>query len=267
METLSREIIDKAVEYGALLAGVVNVEDLKKSPSHTIIGKMPPYDVEGTQEVEGRKRMEVTWPEGMKTAVVLAGDHPDDQPQLDWWVKGEKGGTKGNMIMMVIVSKLVKWLEEAKGIKSEKLPYHIEHGAVFMKDTAVMGGLGCIGKNNILVTRNYGPRLRLRVFTIDYELPTIGEIDFDPCADCKEYCKKACPQNAFGDMTYTPEEYGQKILPGRIGNYDRIKCNVQMEIDIANFDEVQIEGQAEPTTRVKYCRKCESACPVGFSIN
>ncbi len=263
MENLSKEIIDKAIEYGALLAGVVNVEDLKKSPSHTIVGKMPPFEGEGTKEAEGRKRLEVTWPEGMKTAIVLAGDHPDDQPQLDWWVRGGKGGTKGNLIMMRIVSKLVKWLEDTKGIKSEKLPYFIEHGAVFMKDTAVLGGLGCIGKNNILVTRDHGPCLRLRVFMIDYELPSTGAIDFDPCADCKEYCRKVCPQNAFGEKTYSPEEYGQKELPGRNGVFDRIKCNYQMEIDNANLEEVQIKGQAEPTIRVKYCRKCELACPVG----
>ncbi len=103
MENLSKEIIDKVIEYGALLAGVVNVEDLKKSPSHTIVGKMPPFEGEGTKEAEGRKRLEVTWPEGMKTAIVLAGDHPDDQPQLDWWVRGGKGGTKGNLIMMRVV--------------------------------------------------------------------------------------------------------------------------------------------------------------------
>jgi len=263
MENLSNEIIDKAIEYGALLAGVVNVEDLKKSPSHTIAGKMPPFEGEGTKEVEGRKRLEVTWPEGMKTAIVLAGDHPDDQPQLDWWVRGGEGGTKGNLIMMRIVSKLVEWLEDTKGIKSEKLPYFIEHGAVFMKDTAVLGGLGCIGRNNMLVTRDHGPRLRLRVFMIDNELLSIGAIDFDPCADCEEYCRKACPQHAFGEKTYSLEEYGQKELPGRNGVFDRIKCNYQMEIDNANFEEVQYGGQAESTIRVKYCRKCELACPVG----
>jgi epoxyqueuosine reductase len=98
---------------------------------------------------------------------------------------------------------------------------------------------------------------------IDYELPSTGAIDFDPCEDCQEYCRKACPQNAFGEKTFFLEEYGQKELPGRNGVFDRVKCNYQMEIDNANYEEVQIEGQAEPTTRVKYCRKCELTCPVG----
>jgi len=50
-----------------------------------------------------------------------------------------------------------------------------------LKDAAVLAGLGCIGKNNLLLTPEYGSRVRLRAFTIDLVLPSTGPLPFDPC--------------------------------------------------------------------------------------
>ena len=63
---------------------------------------------------------------------------------------------------MDINSKLAKWIEKELSYQTFKLPYHFENGGVFLKDAAVMAGLGCIGKNNLFVSQIYGPRLRLR---------------------------------------------------------------------------------------------------------
>jgi epoxyqueuosine reductase len=46
-------------------------------------------------------------------------------------------------------------------------------------------------------------------------------------------------------------------LPGRDGAYDRERCNVRMEKDIAKST---AGGIPEP---IRYCRRCEFACPVG----
>ncbi|MEA3231699.1 MAG: hypothetical protein U9Q05_08095 [Thermodesulfobacteriota bacterium] len=59
------------------------------------------------------------------------------------------------------------WLEKEKGITAEKLPYHIESGGIFLKDAAALAGLGCIGKNNMLVLMKYGPRVRLRALLLN----------------------------------------------------------------------------------------------------
>lgn len=59
-----------------------------------------------------------------------------------------------------------------------KLPYHIEHGGVYMKDAAVLAGLGRMGKHNMLITPRYGPRLRLRVMLTEADLPSMGMITF-----------------------------------------------------------------------------------------
>ena len=261
---LSREIVVKAKTFGADLAGIARVEDLKQSPSHTISEKLPEFVGVGTKSVEGRKRGIVQWPENAISAIVIAIAHPPEDPEMDWWVKGlSAGNTAGNRLLMSVVKKLAEWLEQELGIRSFKLPYYIEHGAVYMKDTAVMAGLGCIGKSNLLITPRFGPRQRLRVMLIDTDLPSTGPIDFDPCIGCPMPCLKACPQHAFSRKIYTKEAYGIEELPGRSGVYSRLQCARQMDIDRANVEAIEIEGQAAMGKRVKYCRECELACPVG----
>ncbi len=263
-ERLSQAIIAKAKALGADLAGIVRLEDLKRSPSHAISEKMVEFHGVGTKSVAGRKRGIVRWPEGARCAVVIALAHPAQQPELDWWVTGSfSGNTAGNQQLMATIKRLADWLERAMGILSFKLPYHIEHGAVYMKDTAVLAGLGCIGKNNLLITPQHGPRQRLRVMLIDSELPSTGPIAYDPCRNCPMPCRRACPRHAFSQKIYTQAEYGTDTLPGRSGVYSRLQCNRQMEIDIANAEAIEIEGQAVMGRRVAYCRECELTCPVG----
>jgi epoxyqueuosine reductase len=263
-EKLSRSIIDQAKAFGADLAGIASVEDLRQSPSHQISERMPEFEGVGTKPVEGRKRGVVQWPDGAKSAIVLAVEHSPEKPELDWWVTGiSAGNTAGNKLLMSTFDKLADWLKLEMGNHSFKLPYHIEHGAIYMKDAAVLAGLGCIGKNNILVTPQFGPRQRLRVMLTDADLPSTGVMVYDPCADCPLPCRDACPQKAFAETIYTREEYGLDKLPGRSGVYNRVRCNREMDINNAAHEMIAIEGQEKPAKRVKYCRKCELACPVG----
>ena len=264
LSELVRLINDQANKFGADLVGVASVEDLKHSPSHEIIGKMPEFNGVGTKDVEGRKRGAVKWPEGAISAIVIAVEHPPEKPEMDWWITGASAGnTAGNRLLMGTVSDLAAWLEKEQGIQCFKLPYHIEHGGVYMKDAAVLAGLGCIGKNNLLVTPQYGPRVRLRVLLTDADLPSTGAADFNPCEGCHVPCRKACPQAAFAERIYFSKEYGQNELPGRSGVYNRLVCNLQMVIDESDSEEVKTDNRENPKKQIKYCRKCELACPVG----
>ena len=51
---------------------------------------------------------------------------------------------------------------EELGINALSLPYQIEFGGTFLKDSAVLAGLGVIGKHNLLVTPEFGSDLRLQ---------------------------------------------------------------------------------------------------------
>ena len=228
---VSSAILHKAKELEANLVGIARVADLKSAPSFTFAPKMPRAG-EGIGILKtdsGLKPGEAAWPDNARSMVVIAIPHPEDEPEMDWWF-GHKV-PPGNRILANICRKLCLWIERTFGIHTVHLPYHVEKGGTFLKDAAVMAGLGCIGKNNILVTPEYGPRVRLRALTVDADLFATGPRQFDPCKACKEFCRRACPQKAFDSRLYTPEDYGQNNFPGRDGTYSRPVCNMQMEQD------------------------------------
>jgi len=260
---ITSQIIEKASEFGASLAGIANVEAVKRSPSHLLYGKLKEDKTVGNIETGETNPWEIVWPENAKSVIVIAVWHPEKEPELDWWRDGYTGGTHGNRILMSINSKLSEWMEAEKGIASTQLPYHIEHGGIFLKDAAVMAGLGCIGKNNMVVTPQYGPRVRLRAMLTDVVLPGTGPIDFDPCEECGMPCQSVCPQEAFQNKIYLEKQFGLAMLPARTGVYSRNLCNVQIERDDENSEKIVVERPDEPGKLVKYCRRCELACPVG----
>lgn len=54
------------------------------------------------------------------------------------------------------------------------------------KFAAVYAGIGWIGKNDLLITQKYGPRVRLSAILIDFNLPTGKPIEHSKCDDeCK----------------------------------------------------------------------------------
>jgi epoxyqueuosine reductase len=236
-DRISMDILQKAVEFGASLAGFASVQDLKKSPTHGIYDKSPYY--------EGYSGLE--WPEEPKTVLVLALEHRSDEPELDWWSEDIPGRTPGNRILMKISRKLKKWLKEEHDINAEPLPYPVEKGGIFLKDAAVLAGLGIIGKNNLLITPEYGPRVRLRALFLDEVLEPTRLQNFSPCAECDRPCFAACPENAFSS-----------------GKYLVSSCEPEMQRNRDYLVEVagDVVGIDSSCVVEKFCRACEFACPV-----
>lgn len=77
-------------------------------------------------------------------------------------------------------------------------------GAVSHKLTANLAGHGWIGKNCLLVTPKYGPRVRLSTILTDAPLEP-GEPIQNGCGDCEE-CVNVCPTKAFTGVPFNPSE-------------------------------------------------------------
>jgi epoxyqueuosine reductase len=259
---ISGQIVARAKSLGASLAGIADAGLLKQSPSHIIYPRMEQnLGVGAGETLEDIEPGQIVWPPNAKAVVVIAVEHKKDEPQLDWW--DGQAGTRGNRILIQINDNLSAWIQEKFGIKTHRLPYYVEKGGIFLKDAAVMAGLGCIGKNNLLVTPEFGPRIRLRAMILEAEVEPTGPVQFDPCDGCSEPCRHACPQNAFSDTVFSSVEMGMLTLPGRNGSYSRTTCNIQMETDIADAESLPAEGPEGAGKRIKYCRRCEFACIAG----
>ncbi|BBO67663.1 hypothetical protein DSCA_15930 [Desulfosarcina alkanivorans] len=269
---LAAEIIKMAQAFGADLAGFADVESLQRSPSHRMHAKLPRYELDSDNgsadsvyAVSEEKRSpagKVAFPKAAKTVLITAIGHPEDTPALDYWRNPFPGGTEGNLRLIRINEKIIRWLKESENITGVQIPYAIEQGGLYLKDAAVMAGLGVIGKNNLLITPQLGPRVRLRAMALPVVLPATGPSDVDPCAFCDGPCRRVCPQGAFGEKVYSSMDYGQTELPARDGVYARATCKMEMDKDRGDADFIPIEGGA--TMRVvAHCRACEFACPVG----
>jgi len=286
---LTEKIIDKAKSLGASVAGVARVDDLKESPSHLILSKIGMnLDVPWQEIKDEIASCQVDWPRDAQSVVVIGVAHSILEPELDWW---DGKGTPGNRILIRINKELSEWIENEYGCTTYKLPYLIEKGGIFLKDAAVMAGLGCVGKNNMVITPEYGPRIRFRALLLNRKAQSTGPLDFLPCAGCDQPCRTACPVSAFENTVYSAAELGQSILPGTDGTYDRVTCNLKMGQDIDHAvqamqtkEEEQQEirqsidefeegakgdrtGDNEPLYCVKYCRECELSCPVGIEMD
>ncbi len=282
---LTEKMVQKAKSLGATIAGITNVESLRGSPSHQIYPKIGMNLKVNWQDAKyDVKPDEVAWPADAVSVVVIGVEHHAAKPELDWW---DGKGTPGNRILIQINNKLSEWIENTFSIKTYKLPYFVSKGGIFLKDTAVIAGLGCIGKNNLVITPGYGPRIRFRALLLNRRAEVTGPLEFNPCKGCEQPCRKACPVKAFQNTVYSTDALGQSLLPGINGTYDRVTCNVKMDKDIqeavvsipANdqehqevlqamdeFEEgvkVKPQSDSQPYYCVKYCRRCELACPVG----
>lgn len=254
---IEKQIIETAIENGASLAGIANAEALKSSPSHVIYTKMGDYQGIGTvRDGDTLPAHQLfNWPDSAISVLVIGLSHPKNQPELDWW---DGRGTPGNRMLIDIMKRTRHQIENRLKISTRELHYYVEKGGVFLKDAAVLAGLGRIGKNNMLVTPSYGPRIRLRALFLAAEIEPTGPADFDPCADCNIYCRRVCPEHAMDEKLAVFEFISDsESLPARDGAYSRERCNIRMEKDVA---ESRSSGEQHP---IKYCRKCEFVCPAG----
>jgi len=218
----NHKLLALALHTGASLAGIANADILRMSPSHQDTSRQ-------------------TMPKATRAVLVLALHHPRRLPELDYW--GGKGDTRGNLSLIKMAKDIARQAESDLDICALPLEYPATDQGTFLKDAAAIAGMGVIGKNNLLITPEYGPRVRLRALALQIEVPpTERRADFDPCSPCAMPCRMICPQAAFAS-----------------NRYDRSMCEIQMRLD----ESAPLKAAAAAGYIVSYCRKCELACPIG----
>jgi epoxyqueuosine reductase len=225
------EIAARAISLGASLVGAAPVQALLRSPSH----RLDPVD----------RRWRVA-----ESVLVLALAHTDGQPEMDWW-DNRRGRTPGNRLLIETGRGMIHWMGKAYGAEAREMPYQARRGGVFLKDAAVLAGLGAMGKNNLLITPGYGPRVRLRALLLNRPVQGTGPLaDFAPCDGCDGPCLRACPRDAFHGGAYRIDQ-----------------CRLQMRKNEIDKIVIRMPVIGMPAkSKTAYCRECELSCPVGTEI-
>lgn len=109
------------------------------------------------------------------------------------------------------------YLEE-NGFKAIPIPASQSTGelkAAFPhKTAATRAGLGWIGKNCLLVTREYGPRVRLGTVITNAELKTGMPVNESECGKC-DMCVRNCPSLSLKNSLWTPGMPREEIVDAR----------------------------------------------------
>ena len=121
-----------------------------------------------------------------------------------------------------------------------------------LKTAAVRCGLGCQGKNTLLITPNHGPRIRLISVLTTAELDIDEPYKEDLCGEC-EKCIIACPTKAL-------EPY--KIKINRCMTYAAEKPHAQDVPDDVRKIERRLIQRPTPNSYIE-CTTCIEACPIG----
>jgi len=113
------------------------------------------------------------------------------------------------------------------------------------KMVATRAGLGWIGKTDLFISREFGPRLRLVSILTNTPLSSQKEaIDRSLCGKCR-ICVDICPANAAKDMLWDTETDRDEF-------FDAHKCRAQCR----EF------GRTRLNSDILVCGICVSACPI-----
>lgn len=112
------------------------------------------------------------------------------------------------------------------------------------KYAATRAGLGWYGKNDVLITERYGPRVRLSAILADAPLEYGEPIDESRCPDDCFKCVEVCPCHALKGVKWSAARQRSELV-------DYQRCNRMRSAFIPKLG------------RKSACGLCLAACPFG----
>ncbi|MFX1481478.1 MAG: hypothetical protein ACFFCI_25650 [Promethearchaeota archaeon] len=166
--------------------------------------------------------------------VIIIGIHLYDII-LDAWSKSEEIGKNVQFADSILQNYChsIRRLLIKRGYEAKIITYN---PGLYLKDAAALAGMGPIGKNNMLITKEYGSQVRLRAIATSAPL-NVGKPIFESeyCEDCN-ICIDSCPAEAFST-----------------GKYEKEPC---LKYNYANWEVLSDYS-------VIWCNICIESCPIG----
>lgn len=135
-----------------------------------------------------------------------------------------------------------KLAENVDGEKGARFAWYVDYGPMLERSYAAKAGLGYIGKNTMLINRDYGSWIFLSeiLTTVELEFDNPKLVDHGHCGDCR-LCIEACPTGAILDswninskkcISYLTIERPEKIHPRLAGqiNSNIFGCDICQEV-------------------------------------
>jgi epoxyqueuosine reductase len=171
---------------------------------------------------------------------------------LNYFPRSVQGGSRipviskyayGEDYHFVIKNKLEKLFDYIHTINPKvKGKICVDSSPLLEKAWAREAGLGWVGKNSLIITKEYGSFIFLGEIILDIELDYNEPFQKDNCGSC-DLCIKACPTSAIND--------NRTINAG--------KCISWLTVE--NKKEIPAEFRKNLRNRVFGCDICQDVCP------
>lgn len=154
--------------------------------------------------------------------------------------------------LMVEMGNMAEFIKSTLEWEDEKtIPDYYETLAVEFphKTAATRSGLGWIGKTDLLISHDFGPRIRLVTILTDRELETGIPVEESQCGECV-ICVDKCPADAATGKSWSAGMQRKEL-------YDAYKCRIKAK-ELA---------KARIGLDEAICGICVAVCPKGMSQN
>ncbi|MBQ3685623.1 MAG: epoxyqueuosine reductase [Candidatus Methanomethylophilaceae archaeon] len=247
---LKEELRELAMKNDFQLFGVADLGMVEETPFPEGRGLQRPSEV----MPEARSLIilgKVLWDEGMNLSVSSAG-------QADF----SGGGTLEYYNFYYNLVENLAWRfssEMSARYRARAVPTVTIH----LKVSAMLAGLGWIGHNTLVITPDYGPRVRWVGVLTDMELEPDRPFDEDLCAKqekCRERdrCVRACPYKAIIPGPSQGVEPGKKV--------DQEMCVVMHVFDPKPTEEYERHIRRVTPRGMMECTLCNLSCPYGDRV-
>jgi epoxyqueuosine reductase QueG len=154
-----------------------------------------------------------------------------------------------NAALDTVTARLVKWINQrgfsAFGVPASQIVDNTNLlGSISHKAVARMAGIGWQGKSLLIVSPQYGPRIRLSTLLTDMPLSADTPLK-NRCGTCAE-CTKACPASAIKN----------------VGTNDRYESR-EDALCLGRCVEQTLRFKACPDIGAQVCGVCVKVCPFG----
>ena len=183
------------------------------------------------------------------SALVIAVPYGKQLTPEDYTEEKFEEGIHGARDVMEEVLAEIEGLLQERGVRYWEAPLAQENEtelkALFSyKTAAARAGIGWFGKNDVIITERYGPRIRLAAILIDGEFEYGEPITEGRCPEDCTRCVDACPCKALKNRQWN-------ITLDRSEIIDYQKCNRMRSAFIPKLG------------RKSACGRCFAACPFG----
>ena len=163
-------------------------------------------------------------------------------------VRGRRRWSKLAYEVVVARSALLALALRDRGARAMPLVFENSAAIIDLRRAAVAAGLGAIGKNELVISPTFGPRIRFGAVFTDLALEFDRPLDTYPCSSCSR-CWGACPSGALGPA-----------------GFDRSRCLAEFAPSPEMLAEQKRTAlQLTPFTRLQ-CVACITSCPIGSRL-